>query len=407
MSENTAMQPEEPIELLPGQNMADLRQAFDTFNQMSEQLSHSYQLLESRVVELSGELASISEQRMEELAEKERIADQLESLLALMPAGVIVLDTQGRIQRANPAAQALLDDGSLLGRYWAQIVKHEFSPRASDGHEISLRNGKLVSLATAPLEESGQLVLMTDLTETRALQDKIARHDRLTAMGKMVASLAHQIRTPLSAAMLYAGNLQRQKLSDEQRLKFVNKLTGRLQHLEQQVRDMLVFAKGNSRLIDVLSVKEFVDQLQNAVEATQASQRVQLSVKHQGNNSLIQCNVDSLIGAIQNLINNGIEVVAPEIANIQVEVSLSDDDLVITVLDHGPGLDRDSAEKAFEPFFTTKSQGTGLGLAVVNAVAQAHKGRFTLKNIPTGCLAMLSLPIVILPAHSNLSGSPS
>ena len=86
------------------QSLADLKQAFATFNQVSEQLTESYQMLESRVVELSGELATVSEQRMQELSEKERLADQLESLLNLLPAGVIVIDNTGRIGRINPAA---------------------------------------------------------------------------------------------------------------------------------------------------------------------------------------------------------------------------------------------------------------------------------------------------------------
>lgn len=87
-------------------------------------------------------------------------------------------------------------------------------------------------------------MLLTDLTETRQLQEQLARHERLSALGRMVASLAHQIRTPLSAAMLYAGHLQEGVLPAKTRQRFAGRLKDRLHELEHQVRDMLVFARG-------------------------------------------------------------------------------------------------------------------------------------------------------------------
>ena len=81
----------------------DLHVAFETFNKVSADLSRSYEVLESKVIELSGELASVSEQRMIELSEKEKLADQLESLLQILPAAVVVIDKLGRIIRSNLA----------------------------------------------------------------------------------------------------------------------------------------------------------------------------------------------------------------------------------------------------------------------------------------------------------------
>ena len=111
------------------------------------------------------------------------------------------------MREANPAACELLGE-PLVGELWRQVIARSFAPRKDDGHEISLRDGRRLSIATRSLDaEPGQLVLLNDLTETRRLQDQLARHERLSSLGRMVASLAHQIRTPLSAAMLYAGHL--------------------------------------------------------------------------------------------------------------------------------------------------------------------------------------------------------
>ena len=229
---------------------AGLEQAFALFNQMSTQLSTSYSMLEARVTELKGQLALVSAQRMQELAEKERLAHRLQSLLDLLPGGVIVIDGQGVVREANPVARALLGQ-PLVGMLWRQVIARNFAPREDDGHEISMRDGRRLSIATRSLHgEPGQLVLLTDLTETRRLQDQLSRHERLSALGRMMASLAHQIRTPLSAAMLYASHLNEQVLPVEQQQRFAGRLKERLHELEHQVRDMLVFARGELPLTD-------------------------------------------------------------------------------------------------------------------------------------------------------------
>jgi two-component system sensor histidine kinase FlrB len=128
---------------------------------------------------------------------------------------------------------------------WRHVIARCFAPREDDGHEVSLKDGRRLSIATRSLDaEPGQLVLLNDLTETRHLQDQLARHERLSSLGRMVASLAHQIRTPLSAALLYASHLTEQALPVETQQRFAGRLKERLHELEHQVRDMLVFARG-------------------------------------------------------------------------------------------------------------------------------------------------------------------
>ena len=81
---------------------------------------------------------------------------------------------------------------SLVGQKWFEVIQQAFSPREDDGHEISLRNGRKVRLAISA-STTGQLILITDLTETRLLQSRISDLQRLSSLGRMVASLAHQV----------------------------------------------------------------------------------------------------------------------------------------------------------------------------------------------------------------------
>ena len=378
-----------------------LRQAFEMFNEMSQQLTSSYAKLEGQVQLLSGELAEVSAARMKELKEKECLADRLHSLLHLLPGGVVVLDGNGRVQECNRAAKDLLasqKQGQIIeGMLWRDIINDYFSPREDDGHEISLKNGKRLSIQTSGLEnEPGQIVLMTDQTETRDLQSKLARHQRLTAMGKMVASLAHQVRTPLSGAMLYAEHLSSSDLEVDVRHRFSSKLTRQLKNIEAQVRDMLIFARGSAPLNQILSSDNLFSLLEETRNILKNQYQTNVTILHESDSGSIQCHQESLIGALQNLIANAIEATEEVAAGSEVVVRIDQKDhfLIVSISDNGPGLSDVAKEKLTEPFYTTKSNGTGLGLPVVNAVVRAHHGKLDFFNQPEGgACFVISLPL--------------
>ncbi|MFI8375765.1 sensor histidine kinase [Pseudomonas helleri] len=366
---------------------------------MSTQLTDSYSLLEARVAELKGELAVVSAQRMAELAEKERLANRLQNLLDLLPGGVIVIDDRGHVREANPAAIELLGE-PLQGELWRQVITRCFAPREDDGHEVSLKDGRRLSIATRSLDaEPGQLVLLNDLTQTRRLQDQLARHERLSSLGRMVASLAHQIRTPLSAALIYASHLTEQELPVQTQQRFAGRLKERLHELEHQVRDMLVFARGELPLTDRLSPSALLQALQSAAQThvQGVAIRWQCDV-HEGQ---LLCNRDTLVGAMLNLIENALQAGTPQML-LKVHLYARGPVLRLCVSDSGSGIATDVLKRLGEPFFTTKATGTGLGLAVVNAVVRAHQGQLHLRSrLGRGTCALISLPLIPGPTEHN------
>ncbi|WP_162276462.1 sensor histidine kinase [Pseudomonas vancouverensis] len=368
-----------------------LEQAFALFNQMSSQLTDSYSMLEARVTELKGELAVVSAQRMQELAEKERLANRLQNLLDLLPGGVIVIDAQGIVREANPAACELLGL-PLVGELWRLVIARCFAPREDDGHEVSLKDGRRLSIATRSLDaEPGQLVLLNDLTETRHLQDQLARHERLSSLGRMVASLAHQIRTPLSAALLYASHLTEQALPVDTQQRFAGRLKERLHELEHQVRDMLVFARGELPLTDRVTPHQLMQSLQAA--ALTHVQDVPVRWQCDSHAGELLCNRDTLVGAVLNLIENAIQASAGDL-RLKVHLYTRGEHLRLCVSDSGSGIDDVVLARLGEPFFTTKTTGTGLGLTVVKAVARAHQGELHLRSrLGRGTCAQVILPL--------------
>lgn len=341
----------------------------------------------------------------DELDALRKQAGRLENLLQVMPAGVIVLDGNGIVRQANHQAKDLLGE-PLEGQLWRTIIARSFKPRADDGHEVSLIDGRRVKLSITPLEqEPGQLIVLTDLTETRQLQARVSHMQRLSSLGKMVASLAHQIRTPLSAAMLYAANLKRPGLGSEAVQQFSGKLTERLKELERQVNDMLLFAKsGEDQVVATLTVSD----IQSAVQATAASMTSQaeqtLVCEGFDCEASITGNMTALQGAILNLVHNASQVSGKH-GEVTIKAVLGEKALAISVCDEGPGVPAALRNKIFEPFYTTKSHGTGLGLAVVKSVVTAHKGQLNVANLAEGgaCFTItLPLQMTNAPdAHGN------
>lgn len=359
----------------------ELEQAFGLFSEVSERLSHSYQLLETRVAQLTRELEEARAGQARSHSESERLANRLGHLFAALPAGIVVLDSRGRVQDCNPAAIELLGE-PLRGCDWADVIARAFAPRPDDGHEISLRDGRRVSVATRALDpESGQLVLLTDLTSTRDLQERLARHERLATMGEMVASLAHQVRTPLATALLYISHLQRPAVDDAERRRVADKILGRLNHLEHLVNDMLVFARGGVSIAATVALAPLLDEVAQAIEPQVQAAGCRFRVQHDLGRLELPGNREALAGALTNLLANAMQACGAN-GEISLTAMRRGDAVEITVRDNGPGIAPETQARLFEPFYTTRSGGTGLGLAVVQAVAQAHGGSAWVESVP-------------------------
>lgn len=385
-----------------------LEDAFEVFNRFSDQLAASYQALEQRVERLNGELQSAHDGRLEELAEKERLARRLSGLLAALPAGVVVLDVAGVVQEANPAAQELLGE-PLLGVAWRDLIQRVFAPddnNSNGANALLLRDGRRVTVSTCPLgDEPGQILLLQDVTESTALQQRLQRHERLSAMGEMAAQLAHQIRTPLAAAILYISHLTQPRLDAAKRAEVSQKILARLRTLEAMVRDMLVYARGGNPGSEQISVAGLLLEVEQAVAPLLPAHGFSLSRECALTDVCVLGNREALLGAMQNLVVNAIQACGQR-GRLQLVATLNDDGAVrLGLCDDGPGVDAGAQEKLFEPFFTTRSQGTGLGLAVVQAVALAHDGSVWMDSSPDqGCCIGMCLPVFTATGKDDVSG---
>ena len=372
----------------PTASLGELERAFAVFNRLSNELQSSYQTLQQRVAGLTAELEDARRARQHSAFEAQRTAERLRSLLATLPAGVVVVDERGRIQEHNEAAMAILGN-DLVGQSWQRIVRAVLkTPSGADGDWLT-RDGRRIALAVSALAQpAAKIMLLTDVTETRALQELAARNQRLSAIGKMAASLAHQIRTPLAGALLYLSQC-RSRRDERERGKLLEKGIERLRHLDLLVQDMLVFArgKGPGERVRVADLFRAVHDAAMAVKPPHAH-----LVIH-GTDALVELdgNRTALAAALTNLVNNSFES-SPNVV-VSLQARLRGDRVEFTVRDNGPGIAPSLQSRVFEPFFSTRPSGTGLGLAVVKTVAEAHGGALKLESEPThGTSIEMNLP---------------
>lgn len=385
-----------------GSSVGNLPATIQLFQTITEQLTDSYETLTQQVESLRGELALADQALSLEMHAKETISERMEKLLAAMPVAVITLDANGLVDDANPSALELLGK-NIVSRRWASIIDEVFFDTTVCGNELLLKSGRVVSIATQPLSErGGQVVVLTDLTETRRMQNKIHHLEKLSEMGRMMASLAHQIRTPLSSAMIFAEHLVAGEVASSRKSRYAQRVMEKLTQLDRQVKDMLIFSKSGFLMNDRVEAAQLIDQLVVASKEILDNKNGLLRVEGICPTGLLmQCNRAYLISAFCNLVENAIQAceengIRPD---IRLNISANSQNLLtLELIDNGPGIGQEHLAKVLEPFYTTKANGTGLGLPVVYAVMAGHGGAMDLINLqPQGLMVRIQLPLLNAP----------
>jgi two-component system, sensor histidine kinase FlrB len=303
----------------------------------------------------------------------------LVDVFSIMPVGMVVLDSSGTVTLVNPAAVQILGK-TPQGQIWREVVQQAFKPDITIHPEASTRSGLVVNVTTCALPgQQGQLVMLADVTASSSVRKRREHKHRLVAMGKTLASLAHQIRTPLATAMLYATSRSDDLTRNAEN---TNKIQTSLRHLDTLVNNMLLYARDQIISREIVRVAELLVDLEELLRAEVEKHGARLSINDYTKQACISGNRAVFITALQNLVINAIEA-SDAGAEIKINAELCDAEKIeITVSDNGPGIDPDIVEQIFNPFFSTKGSGTGLGLAVVSTIVQAHDGELWTKSQP-------------------------
>ena len=366
------------VPVAPGE-AEHLAEAFRIFSQASEELAAAYSELQGQVARLTEELAAANGALRQEYQEKAALTERLTLLLDALPAGVVVLDGSGCVLQANPAARQLLG-GALVGAGWSAIEAGVLAASETPG-ECLAGDRRLAVAVTALDSAGGRIVLLHDVTETQHLKTQAERNQRLAAMGEMAAQLAHQLRTPLAAALLYAGNLENAELPLGSRVSIAQKTVERLKHLERLIQDMLMFARGEVLGRETFLVADLLSELAQTFEALARGRDIAFLVTDGAAGEALSGHRKSLAGALTNLLENALQAVEAG-GRIDLDAWRDGLQIVFAVRDNGRGMNGQTIARLFDPFFTTRAEGTGLGLSIARGVARAHGGGIEVVSSP-------------------------
>ncbi|HEY5264099.1 MAG TPA: ATP-binding protein [Steroidobacteraceae bacterium] len=375
---------------------SELQAAFLAFGSVSEQLSGAFDSLRAQVAQLRAELS-------EAHAGKEHLAARLSALVKGLPGGVLVLDGGGNILECNPAACELLPGEPLLTQSFAALLARAVVGSGGMGEHTELRSGRFVNISRRELSSGGEVVLLTDVTESHLMQVFLTRQQRLLTLGELAAALAHQIRTPLAAALLYASQMTLPGRNAQDLGRCADKTVSSLKQLDKLVNDMLAFAHGGSAR-EAVSVSALLEQVAQWLRPALRG-GVRLTIRTQAPDLMVRANAPSLVSAVLNLATNALQAATSDIDLELLARRTAGGRAQIVVSDNGPGVPASIRERIFEPFFTTRTRGTGIGLAIVKSVVEAHHGSVSLAESAgdaTGATFIIDLPAagIELPAGS-------
>tara|TARA_R110002049_G_scaffold13509_2_gene58463 strand:+ start:107132 stop:108322 length:1191 start_codon:yes stop_codon:yes gene_type:complete len=374
---------------------AELHSAFERFNQISEQFTHAYQDLEGRFKQIKSELSDTKAKRLLELAEKEQLANRMHLLLMALPMGVMVIDRDGIIRECNQSSTELLNT-QLHGRLWSDVLKQLFPEQSqTDVSSINI-NGRNIHFSSKSIAGSKDLlVLVNDVTDPVTYIDSVKRKERLAFLGNAIASIAHDIRTPLATSFLHLSNLNR-KLKDNNHddyVRVVDKVRYNLKTLENTINSMLIYAKGGADTFELMECKKCCELISTDLADLFPRVTFIVHVQQKLEGQYIKANFNALMTSFRNLIANSQAVSKKDVV---IKISFLIDSkgfLSIKIADNGPGIEEATIDKIFEPFFTARKNGTGLGLSIVRSIVESHHGKIMAENIETGALFEIQLPL--------------
>src|SRR5215217_2998401 len=231
------------------------------------------------------------------------------------------------------------------------------------------------------------------LEENLRLERELAERERLAALGRMAATVAHEIKNPLSAIKSIAQVMREDENLRNEYERDLGLIVGETDRLSQSVTQLLSFARKESPATQPLSVDELLRSIVDLFRANATEQGIVIGCEVKVQAELAGKSVSALRDALSNLLLNALQA-TPAGGRVELMAAQSDGELVISVQDSGSGVPADLRERIWEPFFTTRQRGTGLGLAIVRKRVQEVGGTATLdSHNGGGALFQLRVPL--------------
>ncbi len=254
----------------------------------------------------------------------------------------------------------------------------------------------LVGATTGLLADQGRRRRQQLEATTRQLQEsfeQVKRADRLSAVGQLAASLAHEIRNPLGSIEGATNIIRSPATSEEIREGSLNVIQKECQRLNRLLTNLLDFARPRQPEFRSVDLPRLIDSIFALVGLNAQHQHITLKKTILSSPAFLESDPEQLKQVLLNLVINAIQAM-PGGGEIEVGVDQRDGEAIISVKDQGTGIAEENVDRIFDPFFTTKEAGTGLGLSVAHQVITQHGGHIQAEHNPDrGMTFSISLPV--------------
>lgn len=347
----------------------------------------------------------------------QRVAEALtEELTVTLPDGLILLDARGRITRLNNAALRLLGLPPLpksgqgyQGRKVTDVLPAPAAELATrlliepllPDTEITLRHGEetsYLSVRGGHVNDGdegrlGSLMFLRDLTDVRRLEAEVRRREKLAAVGNLAAGVAHELRNPLSSIKGYATYFGGRFPEGSADREAAEVMVREVERLNRAIGDLIGLSRPTDIRPRLTGMRQLLEDTLRLIGQDANSHGVTVHLDAAPDLPLASIDPDRMRQVILNLCLNALEAM-PNGGELFLTLQLEQDALRLEIRDTGTGISPEALSHIFDPYFTTKGQGTGLGLATVHKIVEAHGGSISVTSEPhQGATFRLLLPV--------------
>ncbi len=321
---------------------------------------------------------------------------EIESAFQNMKDGLLVADIEGRITLANRAASEILGHEGLEGRRIGEVlgdeeivvrgglergvvvVRQEVEVRKGDGGIVPL------GMSVSPLRGEGGgirgvVVVFSDMSEARRMEEERRRLDRLALLGEMSAVVAHEIRNPLAGIGAGVQHLAEKIGREDPKYESLEMIMRESERVNRIIEEILMISRPVRLHLAPCNVVEVIEEVLDRFEGKAESKGVKVSKYYGPVVPLVRGDGAKLGQALSNLILNGIEAM-PDGGELRVMVTSERGYVEVEVRDSGLGIREEDRGKIFEPFWSRKPGGTGLGLAIAKRIIEEHGGEIRVES---------------------------
>lgn len=348
--------------------------------------------------------------------------DYTRQVVASLASGLLSINPDGRVVSYN---QPALD---LLGVSVDQIKTMplgQILDFAETGIQDTLANGRPnlekeirftankdrnvpLAVSVTPIkiendETHGAVIVLRDLSEIKALEAQMRQTEKLAAIGKLAASVAHEIRNPLSSIKGFAKFLHKSIGKNADEGQYAGVIVQEVDRINGVVNDLLTLARPATLIASAVDAVALVDHVIMLVEPDTEARNIRLDRQFSSRIGTIHTDANQLTQALLNLLLNAVQAIGRNgtiTVGIGAETRPNYD--CIWIKDDGRGISDQHRGRLFDPFFTTRKSGTGLGLAIVHRIVENHHGIIRVESPPRG-EKRGSLFSIYLPAHKDMN----